>query len=82
MDKAERWQARVALDDLYAAACVCNDAKLRGVILALACLHEGLVLSDVARIWRIDPADLREAIRQFDESGIDGLFTRGGRVCG
>lgn len=61
-------------DALYDAARACPDAALRGVLLALATHQEGVALAKAARIWGVDPATLRHALRRVEEDGLDGLF--------
>lgn len=73
MDQAEPLRDDGVVADLSAAARACADARLRGVILALASLHEGLGLRDAARIWGVDPTILGQARQRFEESGLDGL---------
>ncbi len=73
MNRVESLRDDVAVGDLSAAAKRCSDARLRGVILALASLHEGVGLRDAARIWRIDPNILQCARQRFEESGLEGL---------
>ena len=60
-------------DDLYEAVKRCQNVRIRGAILAVASLHDGMALTDAARIWYVDLVTLREVIRRLDEGGINGL---------
>jgi len=60
-------------DDLYEAVKRCQNVRIRGAILAVASLHDGMALTDAGRIWRVDLVTLRDVIRRLDESGINGL---------
>jgi hypothetical protein len=73
MDRTEPSRNDVAAADLSAAARVCADARLRGVLLALASLYEGVGFVDAARLWRVEPATLQRALQRFEEAGLDGL---------
>jgi hypothetical protein len=73
MDRNEPSRNNVAAADLSAAARACADARLRGVLLALASLYEGVGFSDAARLWRVEPATLQRALQRFEEAGLDGL---------
>ena len=72
MDGAEPLQ-NAATADLSAAARTSTDARLRGVLLALASLYRNVGFADAARIWRVDPATLHRALQRFEEAGLDGL---------
>lgn len=73
MEQAESPRNDVAAAALYAAARTCSDARLRGAILALASMREGLTLMEAAQIWRVDPAALLDVERRFNVGGIDAL---------
>ncbi len=73
MRDAERPPIRVSTKDLSEAARRCTDARIRGAILAVASLDDGMALTDAARTWRTDLATLRDVIRRLDERGLDGL---------
>lgn len=73
MRDAERPRLDVSVEDLSEAALRCTDARIRGAILAVASLDDGIALMDAARIWRDDLATLQDVIRRLDESGLDGL---------
>jgi hypothetical protein len=73
MRDGERPRCRVSAEDLFEAALRCENARLRGAILAVASLDEGMALTEAARTWRVDLATLRDVIRRLDESGLDGL---------
>ncbi len=69
----ERPRYVASAEDLSEAARRCQDARIRGAVLAVASLHEGMALMDAARIWCVDLAILRDVIRRLDEGGLDGL---------
>ena len=73
MRDAERPRHGVSAGDLSDAARRCQDARIRGAILAVASFHDGMALTDAARIWCVDLVTLRDVIRRLDESGLDGL---------
>jgi len=73
MTYAERPRHGLSVNDLFEAARRCRNARIRGAILAVASLHDGMALTDAGRIWRVDLVTLRDVIRRLDESGIDGL---------
>jgi len=73
MRGADRHRHGVSAEDLYKAALRCTDARIRGAILAVASLDDGMTLTDAARIWCVDLVTLRDVIRRLDESGLDGL---------
>ena len=69
----ERPRNVILAEDLSQAARRCQDARIRGAILAVASLDDGMTLTDAARIWCVDLVILRDVIRRLDESGLDGL---------
>jgi hypothetical protein len=73
MRDAERPRIDVSAKDLSEAALRCTDARIRGAILAVASLDDGMSLREAARTWRVDLATLREVIRRLDDSGLDGI---------
>ena len=76
MHRTEPLRNDVAAAELSAAARTCADARLRGVLLALASRYRDLSFSDAAQIWRVDPATLRIALQHFEQAGLDGLSER------
>jgi hypothetical protein len=77
MNRTDLLRDDITANDLYAAASGCTDARLRGVILALASLCEGVGFPDVVRIWKADPATLRDILQRLNERGLDGLYDDG-----
>lgn len=75
MDAASEFRDDLTATDLYAAACACEDGATRGTILALASLWEGVPLSEVVRIWRIDPEILHAARMRLKHHGLSGLVS-------
>jgi hypothetical protein len=73
MRDAERPRSDVSAEDLSEAALRCTDARIRGAVLAVASLDDGMALTDAARTWRVDLAILRDVIRRLDENGLEGL---------
>lgn len=73
MRDGERPRHRVSAEDLSEAALRCEDARVRGAILAVSSLDDGMALTEAARTWRVDLATLRDVIRRLEAGGLNGL---------
>lgn len=73
MDKGNPTTRDAAVAALYRAANRCEDAKLRGAMLALASVYEGVGFFEAIRVWGVDPPTLREVQRRFEAGGIASL---------
>ena len=49
---------------------------MRGRLLAIASIYDGVSPGDVARIWGIGAPSLRQLLRRFNDSGLEGLPDR------
>lgn len=73
MDTTDPHRDAAAAADLFAAASACPDPRLRGAILALASIYDGVGFAEAARLWNVDPKTLSDVWRRFEDSGIEGL---------
>lgn len=74
---ATRWAddlpAAFSAEDLRAFARKCPDVRMRGHLLMIASIYDGMTADDAARIWRVNKPILEQVLRRFIEDGIEAF---------